>query len=612
MYKYLPVFVCCILLFKNVSSGNELLIHDFRDTFNKCDYLIVTAQKFIDEALELARHRNRFDGDDVESARVITVEDLYTSSMLLDTAPFHAQIWSSLSWAYKNWNSSFRYLVFIGDDRIEWDYQKKTAVSSGLVPSFLSGHSIVFKGGLSPDTLFDFSDNYYVDIDKETYLDIKHVPEYKTGIALGRIPCETKTQCSVYIQKVIEYENNLTSNFGWRNSILLIADDTLHEGLRDPLGFAHTSAAETLSKSVSIKTCSQSKIYFSQYSCNTGTMISDAFREFKSKLENGVLWSVYFGHGSPGKLSDEGFIKGTDAVYLQNRNRPTIMISLSCSNGSYHVPYKNSMCKQFLFTRGGAVAYIGSTSLEYTDPNEKFVDIFFKCADSLSGCSIGTIMSAARQQCYDLYPHARLYHYHLLGDPALKPAKPSVDALKLNVNGGKLSVKSQNSLLQHGYYRIEMINTKNVRTAGRFFTQDSVLKTFEGKFNEYLNIDLPSSVETTVKINAFVWNSDVQAAKDTVINVNDSTVIAGTKNSLNKVFSVRFAGGVVHVELSQKSGKNDKLWICNMNGRLIAELSVPVERTKFSIPLSDFSLATGTYIMTIGNESRTVLLDKNL
>lgn len=613
MYKKLIVFVCCVLVSNALCEKNTPLISNFLNRSNKCDYLIVTAKEFVNEALVLARHRNNFCSDDVEHAGVVTVEQLYALSDVQDTVSLHARIWTLLGWAYRNWSIPLRYIVLVGDDRIEWDYFQSRPVSRGRVPSFLSGYSIIFTGGNLPDTLFDFSDDFYGDIDKETLLDISFMPTYNAGVAIGRIPCETQKQCSVYVRKVIDYDNEPVVNIGWKNSILLMADDTIHEGGSDPLGILHIKAAETLSSSASIKKYLQSKVYFSQYGFGSDFLFSDAFETFRKKLESGALWTVYFGHGSAGKLSDEGFIKGSDVVRIQNRTRPTNMISLSCSNGSYHVPYNNSMCKQFLFSSGGAITYIGSTFLEYADPSEKFVDIFFRCADTSGGNSIGSIMLETRRQCLKYYPYVKLYHYHLLGDPAIRLSGKFVkNGLKLNLSGSKISIESRMGLFRQGYYQVDIINTDTFTTAGTSYTNDYILYSFDGAFSGQVSIDAPFWEENVVKLKAYVWNDNTESCIDTVINFENNAEIAKKKPERSNPFLITIAYGAINVELPQKSGKNDKLWICNINGRLVAEFQVPFGKKKFSIPLRNLSLSSGTYILTIGSLSKAVLFEKYL
>jgi len=379
------------------------------------DYLIVTPEVFEGNAARLARHRNAFKGDDVERADVIRLSELLSLHDSLfgnsgNSIPIYHKIREILQVFITTHFKNLRYIVFFGTDSIGWNGEKEHPESYGSMPSYIAGIGMD-SYDTSNDTIIDYSDEFYI-------LDTNG---NDNGIlpGIGRIPCATNEQADRYISKIIDFDNGIHDG-PWRNKALLLADDAMKGEEIDPINYQHFDAAEGIDSLLDRQKYITSKVYLSAFRKDSYGIHREAGAAFLQRVGDGALWTVFFGHGNPGGLTNEGFITADMAEQLNNSGKPTIFISLSCQNGAFHLPTGQSMGKRFLFTLGGgALAYIASTNLEFSDANQTFMQEFFRIHDSLPNASIGTLMRLAKRRCT---PN-RLEYYHILGDPALVPVR---------------------------------------------------------------------------------------------------------------------------------------------------------------------------------------------
>ncbi len=185
MNRFVRMLLFTFFIAFNVISTDLI---DFYSEKNRCDYLVITPRIFSDISKELANYRNQNTFDDVEEARQIILEDLPDYSLL--EAP-DSLILNALGWACKNWAAKPKYVVFIGDDSARYVPEDSIFISSGPMPTHITGW--IGNGELYNDTVLEYGDNWY------------KMDDMNKAFTIGRIPCETSQQLSLYIDKVIRY-----------------------------------------------------------------------------------------------------------------------------------------------------------------------------------------------------------------------------------------------------------------------------------------------------------------------------------------------------------------------------------------------------------------------
>lgn len=139
-------------------------------------------------------------------------------------------------------------------------------------------------------------------------------------VAVGRMPVKNTTEATQMTDKLIKYveEPDLGS---WRNNILLIADD------QD--GSVHLDQTERVYANMTSDPVGASyfieKLYFDAYpivSSGSGLTYPGPRAKFAQKLEEGLMYVGYIGHGHPKGLAHENFLTWTDITSVSNTKLP--------------------------------------------------------------------------------------------------------------------------------------------------------------------------------------------------------------------------------------------------------------------------------------------------
>lgn len=590
-FIYLSVAIAC-------ARDDSLIIRNFTDAPG-CDYLIITPDQFIPAALDLATYRNNNRNGVVECARIMrleTVIDRYTVSL---SDPLFQTLRAALLDASRCLRK-LRFVVLTGDDRVKWDRSLQSPVSKGVMSSYLRGFSIMFHNSVF-DTLFDFSDDFY--LTSENPPDIT-APVYDLPFCIGRIPCETIEQCSLYVEKVKQFESCALRNRGWRNSALFIADDIWQNNVPDPLGYTHFTNSEQLSTNSVFKGVSISKVYMSAYPRENCQRPFAALADIKADMKRGVMWTVFFGHGSWNRFADENLLTGADIGKIHNESYPTVICSFSCLNGSYQYPIDNCMCKQFLFAHGGAVAYLASSTLEYSGPNEKLASSFFQAVDLYPSLTLGEVFVNAKRNVRK----SLVYHYQYLGDPALRlVGNRSNVIIKTTCVHNEVSVKviTDDSQLSSGFITYRFSVPKPVALfddPSRTFISDSVVRIADTEFVNPFTI--PVSIKfRPLKLTVHIWNDSVDAYTDTTFFMDQTTFLDSQIAEKSTAFSINRS--VVKVTLPVNLYSEEwGLVLIDLRGNVIAKFCAPHFTNTLEVNLASIKIASGDYIIALkaGNE----------
>ncbi len=227
------------------AADADIQIHQFKNASIRCDYLVVASKAFVPKAQTLAAHHNAFAYDDVLYGRVVDLDLIYKEFYETDTTKVFMTIHKAFKWAFQNWKIAPRYIVLMGDDSIGAQRANPAQWNRGPMPSYacmaVSTRSFYNQStgqydSIGLDSTFTFSDIHYVSM-------LDTAPEYQSErfpVAIGRIPCETIEQCSVYVDRAIQYD---TSPFRgmWRNNAIFITDDAFQLIQFDPISHIESS-----------------------------------------------------------------------------------------------------------------------------------------------------------------------------------------------------------------------------------------------------------------------------------------------------------------------------------------------------------------------------------
>ena len=597
--------VFCLVVLTYASQGDDLRITDLFCTWTDCDYLIITPERFLPYATSLARHRNSFSADDVEYARVLCLEDIYAAYPVLQSL-YHQSIWQALKHVYQTWYSPMRYVLLMGDDRLEWDYLKNSPVSTGVMPSFLKGYSVVFHGG-KLDTVYEFSDDYYLDLQREAVQEVPR-PGYNLPLAIGRIPCETEEQCSLYVSKVIRFDHEPLASRSWRNRFLFLADDAKQDTAPDPLLYRHFESSEMITAMPVFRGAYMEKVYLSAYTRLPHARSETALQAIINSNQRGALWMTYFGHGSPWRMSDETLLRGSDALFMRI-DRPAIVLSLSCLNGSYHLETEKSMCKLYLFAPAGAIAYLASTTLEYSYQSERFSSALFSSLPE--GKSLGMNFIGAKRECRAY----NLHRYHLLGDPALRPSKKFGDITlhaEIQNHGLYVTINTRESV--DGYYEMTIALLDTVRLLDdttKTFIVDTVLFQKSGHFDRQAIERIYTSSAGVVKVTGLVWNGSMEAKVDTILELQHTAVLVEAEKKRTP-YTVSQAHNFLRIEIPPYLLNKTDIVLCDLQGRRISSLPLHQKGATLQIDINDLNIASGNYILTVGSKDGSVRVRRML
>jgi hypothetical protein len=508
-WKHTPFFLAALLIIvASAQSRAEVRITTIKDPSITCDYLIISPPAFIPQAIRLAEHRNSFSRDDVESARVVDLEQIYREFRTDDTTKVFTIIQTALLWAYKNWAGGYRYLVLIGDDSIETTASNPHQWNRGPMPSYAFQHiSVKYRYDLTStepvdsifDTTYTYSDAFF------RCPDITFSPDSFLPITIGRIPCESTEQCSLYIKRVMESDEHPVRG-AWTNRTLLLADDAF-QGPRQDL-IVHVENAERISLGC-LRDYFVKKIYLSDFGRDASLRHVLAGDQFFLTVNQGTFWTIYFGHGHESLLADELVVSGRESFRLRNGERQGVFCSFSCSNAAFDYPFRQSMCKQFLFAdSGGYLAYIGCTTLSYANDNELLAASFFPMRDSLCTTSIGELFRHAGDNAY--FGSGRFYVF--LGDPALR-VFPKRNPIAFLESGPALSCSAA-GIGPGSYYEYMIVRGDTVSMIGdplHRYVRDTVVQAEQGTLNG-ASLSITSAFRgPTTRLIGYLWNDTVEA-----------------------------------------------------------------------------------------------------
>lgn len=275
------------------------------------------------------------------------------------------------------------------------------------------------------------SDDYYALLDSGEQL---RYGIYDRDLYVGRLPFNQSSELSAYYQKILDYEKVGRMDQGnWRNTIILSADDNLQGTTVD--GLRHTEQQEDLATSLDSLSLNRGfqidmhKIYLVAYERNLAMKKPEATKDLITRMNQGALFTFYFGHGAATDWADEGLLTSNQIVNLDNRYRNTILGSFACTVGRFDQPDLKSLSELFLQnSEMGAIASLGAMRESYSGPNTTLARLILEEALIRGASSLGEALFNAKGSAVTTFNENRYNgeKYVLLGEPVLPMPSPQL------------------------------------------------------------------------------------------------------------------------------------------------------------------------------------------
>ena len=405
------------------SSG---VLKDLSRPNSKMEYLIITPAEFVEPAKALAEFRSDGTASTTYATSVVVAEDIYNHYTAGRISPVALR--NYISYVYSVC-PNLRYVLLVGAGH--YDYRGfNSKLSTSYLPPFEKEDAVV--------------EDFFAVLDSgERCL----YGKYDIDVALGRLPVSSVSEFASYIEKAKDYEKRGIMDFSdWRSTLLHAADDARNNGGADIT--EHTRFQEELVRSIDAMAVSKGerwnfkKIYLLEYPEDAAGQKKDAAENFINILNQGALFTSYFGHGSKTDWASEGLLKPSYVSKLSNKGRYTILASFSCTVGRFDEGDSRSLSEEFLLApRAGSIASIGATRETFAEYNSNFgksvlMNALSKSGETIGMAILGTKSSVGLDSSRQRYNNER---YVLLGEPVIQ--MPSSD-LKISLDSPIDTIKA--------------------------------------------------------------------------------------------------------------------------------------------------------------------------
>jgi len=381
-------------------------------------YLILTSEKLQSSAISLKRFRESGEAITQFNTAVVLVEDIYRNHGA-QSSP--VAIRDYIRYA-KNKCPNLRYVLLAGGGN--YDYRKlRNNSKDNLIP---------------PYEAEDMStDDFFAVLDPGEAI---RFGNYELSLSVGRLPVLNTVEFDNYVQKAKDYEKvSVMDNGIWRNTIILNADDATRGG-RLPDFMNHTIKMDSTAILVDAESQKQNfaidwrKISLLQYDFEGGDKKPGAAKELLLRLNQGALFTFYYGHGNAVQWADEDLLNVSSLNNIFNEKKYTILGSFSCLVARFDDAALVSLSEAFVNAKSkGAIAAIGSLRESIADYNVNLATnilISSLSPDALLGEAIfkGAKSSVSHGFSSQRYNNER---YVLLGEPVLSMPRQKI-SLKLD------------------------------------------------------------------------------------------------------------------------------------------------------------------------------------
>ncbi len=373
---------------------------------SKTEYVIIAPEAFQVPAVELAKFRSEGKAFASYNTAVVLAEDIYRHYTggapdpvaIRNYLAYARSVSPQLTYALLAGNGHFDYRGLHAEFKENWlpPFEKEDAVSEDFFAVLDSGERVL-RG------------------------------DYDLDLFLGRLPVGSVSDFNAYNEKIQEHERISTAdNSVWRNSLVVTADDAWTGYEAD--GIDHTTPAEEVSRALQNAATADGfhldirKIYLLDYTADASGQKPEAANDLMNRINQGALFTVYFGHGSISDWAFEGLMKPSYVNSLSNQSRYTILGSFSCTVGRFDKGRETSLSESFIQApKRGAIASIGATRETFGSYNSIFAKSLLSNALFPTGGTLGKAFALAKGMTSSVSSGQRYNNerYVLLGEPVV-------------------------------------------------------------------------------------------------------------------------------------------------------------------------------------------------
>ncbi len=381
---------------KSILSAEKIEFLDIAD--DGSDYIILSHDTLFEDAStgnnyvqQYSDYRSSIEGGSY-SPRIINVEDIY-ETFGYGIEGHHLGVKSFLVWASQNWNN-MSYVFIIGKGREYAGYRseaQKEADPFFYVPTFG----------------FPGSDNLLVSDWGNT----------SPNVPIGRIAVRNTDQIRIYLDKVIEHEDQINNpqtieDKHWMKKILHLSggDPNIQGIIRNYLGNMEDEI-ETNEYGADVTTI---------YKVSSDPIENSQTENIRSSINNGASILTFFGHSAVGVFD----LNLEDVNAYNNKGKYPLLISLGCHSGNVHTSALG-MSEEFILAEDkGAIVFLAAASQAYIGQQYNFgLDLYSGLGENLFNSTLGDKMLPVLNKYessvgYQFETLMQQITYH--GDPAIK------------------------------------------------------------------------------------------------------------------------------------------------------------------------------------------------
>lgn len=423
------------------AAGTVVPNQHIRATSYDPDYLVITSPELLEAAIELANRRES------QGWRPLVVTQTQIFNEFNGGIPDLIAMRDFVRYFYDragtDLNRMPKQLLLFGD--ATYDYK-------GILNSDpLRNHVFTFQSEESLSKIDTYASDDYLGhldpIEGEWAPTAHHTASFeRLDIGVGRLPIQTMAEARTVIRKIEAYEN--PALFGdWRALVTFTSDDHVN-GSNTNEGDLHVFNADGTIERIPLDDTGVrvNKIYQISYpivNSPLGRVSPEANRAFVNAINNGTLLVNYAGHGSETLLSAEGLFRSDDVTRLNNLEKLTILVTVTCEFGRYDDTESQSGAERLiLHPQGGAIASYTTSRVVYTSVSPDSYNFGLNIQLTLAMLSHGT--DGKPKTLGDIYKQTKnttvgatfnSRKFVLLGDPAMRIGLPESQVRLTSING---------------------------------------------------------------------------------------------------------------------------------------------------------------------------------
>ena len=346
--------------------------------------------------------------------------------------------------------------------------------------------------------------------------------QYTPLIPTGRISARTPDELQIYLNKIIEYDNQQnqtdvysTNTKDWQKQILHFSGGT--EATEQVLlqGFLNGMAeiAEDYYYAGNVQLVAKE---------NDNPINPNELDQIKNRISDGVSLMNFFGHFT---TSSSGFdINLDEPSTWGNQGKYPVLIANSCYNGNiFHNSFSNS--ESFVLTPdAGVIAYLGTLNYGFISPLRTYSDQFYKeFSQNNYGGTIGShiknTIQAGLNNTENLQTETTYTQMTLHGDPMIKLNSHNLPEIELtdsrisfgpeNISLATDSIEINIKLRNLGKSITESFNVTVQRDFPNSNVDSLYLMNVEGlNYEKNLQIKIPLQASIGIGLNKFTIKAD--------------------------------------------------------------------------------------------------------